>query len=176
MKKRALWSVLALCIAVLGYFLVPVDPPPTNNAQVNEVQFSGTSMVEKKGERIVWELQAERIDIDDTTKIMKLTNPKIKYYHEDNKTTEAISQTGVFNQKTRDINLEGAVVVTVSDGSKLQTLHMIYTGRDGKIACTGDVKVNKDDFIGTADKLDSDTALTAVKLSGNAKITRQEGK
>lgn len=181
MKKSTFLTVAGLVlflVAGIWYFVkeepMPVKQPAaeTGSAPGASMTFAGTSLVEERGGKRLWELSAENIEVDPNTKVLRLNNLKAVFYQATGEKVEMTARQGSYDSKTKDILMDGDIVAVAADGSRLTAAQLRYAGQDSRIYGTGGVKVTKADTILTGDKVESDTQLAKVKLSGNAKVIK----
>ena len=89
------------------------------------------------------------------------------------KSTSLISFSFSDADRTEEIiYVEGNVVVTNSEGSKLLSEELIWFSSEEKITATGNVKISKDDMRAFGDFAYADNNFKHFGLMGNAKILK----
>lgn len=181
MKKSTLVAVasLMLFLAVGIWYFVKEEPMPPKQPAAEagstpsaSMTFAGTSLVEERDGKRLWEISAEKIEVDPNTKVLRLHNLKAVFYQSTGEKVEMTARQGSYDSKTRDIMMDGDIVAVAADGSRLTAAQLRYAGQDSRIYGTGGVTVTKADTILTGDKVESDTQMAKVKLSGNAKVIK----
>ena len=180
--NRTTKLVVACILLVLGGFVYyyvkdePLPPPsPAQTAQSNPMEniiFSGTTIVEEKDGRRVWEFSAETIEMDPNTKLIHLRNLKALLYRTDGKTVELIAAEGTLDTQTREAFVRGEAKAVNSDGSVLTAKEFRYDGKERRLFAAGDVTLRQDDTVITGDNLESTANMEKFKLFGNARVRK----
>ena len=172
-------AALVLFLAFGVWYFVKDEPlpikQPTAEVGTNpsaNMTFAGSSIVEEKDGKRLWELSAEKIEVDPNTKTIYLHNLKALFYQPAGGTVEMIAHQGSLDSTTKNITMDGEIIATASDGSRLKAANLRYNAKENRIYGAGGVTVTKEDTVLTGDAIESDTNLAKVKISGNAKVTK----
>jgi len=180
--KKGLFILAACTLVVIAaglYYFVkdepenagpPVEQPPSNT--MANLIFSGSSLAEERNGKKVWELFAEKIEVDANKKQVALQNIKGSFYDEKGGHVEMIARTGLVDTETRNVTLEGGVRGVSSDGAVFLAQVVRWTNQDGRILGSGGIKLTKDDTVITGDNLESDAKMDKVKVLGNARAIK----
>lgn len=181
MKKTTYLAIACFVLflaAGVWYFVkdepLPPQVPPaeTTNSLPANITFSGSSIVEERNGKRLWELSAENIEVDAATKQVTLHNLKGIFYQPAGGKLEMTALAGTLDATTKDIIMEGQIVATATDGARLEAAQLRYISHQSRIFGSGGVAVTQQDTVLSGDNLESDTTLTKFKLTGNAKVLR----
>lgn len=181
MKKPtylAIACVILFLAAGVWYFVKDEPLPPQAPAVENKdslpanVTFSGSSIVEERDGKRLWELSAENIEVDAAKNQITLHNLKGVFYQPSGGKLEMAAFMGTLDTTTKDIMMDEKIVATASDGARLEAKQLRYSSQQNRIFGSGGVSVTQQDTILSGDNLESDTTLTKFKITGNAKILR----
>ena len=180
MKKTTYLMIACSVLFLVGglyYFLKeePLEPPvpvPVEKVEPvsGSVSYSGNSIKEEKDGKPLWDLAAETIEIDVTTKNVTMKNIKGTFYQADGGKVDITAPDAVLDSKTKDIMMTGKVQATASDGATFTAVETRWSGQQERFYGSGDVVVTKDDTVMTGDKIESDTTMKKIKVYGNAKV------
>jgi len=179
MKKTTYLMIACSALFLVGglyYFLrdeplVPQAPAEVANVeQVSTLSYVGNVILEEKDGKPLWELGAETIEVDVTTKNINMKNIKGTFYQENGGKIHITAPGAVMDSKTKDIAMVGTVQVIASDGTKFTAQETHWSGQQAHFYGSGDVVLTKDDTILTGDNIESDINMVAIKVYGHAKI------
>jgi LPS export ABC transporter protein LptC len=180
--KKTTYLAIACFVLFLAagvwYFVKDEPLPPkvpsteTTNSLPANVTFSGSSIVEERDGKRLWELSAENIEVDAASKQVTLHNLKGIFYQPSGGKLEMAALKGTLDATTKDIIMEGQIVATASDGARLEAAQLRYVSEQSRIFGSGGVAVTQQGTVLSGDNLESDTTLTKFKITGNAKVLR----
>lgn len=109
--------------------------------ELSDIKYS-----QSKNGKVEWELQATGVQqaLDGPTVLQQV---KITYYSTDGRITVVTADSGTYDTKTKDAQLQGNVVVTTSDGATLATDSIKWDQGAGLLTGPGDVKITRSDSI-----------------------------
>ena len=176
-REKILATLLVIffvCLIVWAVRTTPKTPPPQEKIEPpTAMEYEGNTIIEEKDGVIIWELTCEKMRIDTITQNIELDGFTGKFFqHDENKSWELKAAKGVYYQIARVIHVEGDVVLTNSDGAKLESDRVDWFGEEEKIIATGNVKLVKDDMRAFGDMAYSNNAFKHFGLWGNAKILK----
>ena len=181
MNKTAYLSLACALLLVIGglYYFFREEPMlPENTPAIEQttaqpaanLTFAGSSIIEEKNGKKVWELNAESIEADTAGKLVYLKKITGTFYQEKGGKVDIVAQEGALDTKTHDITLQGDIKATSSDGAVFTAPQGRYEEQTKTFYGTGGITLTRGDTIITGDKIDADTALEKVKVQGNAKV------
>lgn len=177
--KKQIGAVIAGSILLIGGFLWYVmgeepDISKTVKDQIPDMtmSYTGNVLKEERDGKLIWEVTAEKIDVDANSKMAKMQNMKAKFYRDNGIVTELVAQEAEYNQKTNLITMSGAIEATESDGSLLKADEAQYDGQKRQLMCDGNVEVIKSGYHITGEHLTADDESGKVRVEGNAKAIR----
>ena len=178
--KKATYLMIACALILLAgglyYFLrdEPITPKePIKEAIVEQtgiLSYVGNKITEQKDGKPLWELGAETMEIDVTTKNMKFKNIKGVFYQENGGKIEITAPEAVLDSKTKDIMMTGKAQAVSSDGATFSAQELRWMGQQQRFYGTGNVLLTKDNTVMSGDNIESDTSMTKVKIYGRAKV------
>lgn len=181
MKKTTYLMIACSALFLVGcvyYFLrdepiTPKEPVQAANVeQVSTLSYVGNSIKEEKDGKPLWELGAETIDIDVTTKNMNMKNIKGTFYQANGGKIDITAPGAVLDSKTKEIVMTGKVQAIASDGTAFTAEETRWSGQSERFYGSGNVVLTKDDTVMTGDKIESDANMAKIKVYGNAKIVK----
>lgn len=154
----------------------PLPPPQTAQEATSEfaasVTFNGSTVIEQKDGKKLWELTAETVQVDSKTKKIKLINFKGTVYREQGGQLDLVAREALYDTNTKDITMEGDVKATSGDGAAFTAAQARWAGNDRRIYGSGGVTVTKEDTVITGDQVESDANFEKVKVQGNARVIK----
>ena len=175
-KYKILIGVLIIffiCLVTWVIRTTPKAPPVQERIDPPTVmEYEGNVISEEKNGVKVWELTADRIVMDSTTQMAEIENVKGKFFQEDGKVLEITGKSGSYNQQTKDVHVEGEVVVIDGDGAKLTSENLDWKGSEEKITATKDVKIFREDIRAYGDEASSTDGFRHFFMKGNVRILK----
>lgn len=163
------------------YYFVKDEPiPPTPDSQTSAVDpagflsFNGSTYVEQKDGKPVWEISAETIEVDPKTKVINLKGIKGVLYQDNGGKVEITAPSATMDSKTKDITMNSDVkAVSSTDGSVFTAKQALWNSKDRKLFGSGGVTLTKDDTVLTGETLETDNNMQKYKVRGNARIVKK---
>ena len=174
-KTKILIGVLAILFVCLVTWVVrttPTEPIDDYIEPPTVMEYENNTLVEEKNGVKIWEITTDKIRIDANTHRADFQNVKGKFFKEDGKVLELTAIQGYYDQDTRNIHIEGDVVMTDGEGGKLETVHLDWLSNEELMIATEDVKISKDDMRAFADRAESMNGFQKFLLKGNARILK----
>ena len=169
----AIGTILFVCLIIWTVRTTPKAPAPTEKIDPPKVmEYEGNTIVEEKDGVKLWELSTEKIRVDSTTQIAEFDKVSGKFYQEDGKVLELTANNGTYNQKTRDIHVEGEVEVLDGDGGKLTSKKLDWDGTKEILIANDDVKITKEDMQAFGDRAESHDGFKHFFLKGHARVLK----
>lgn len=169
----AVGVVLFVCLVIWTIRTTPEAPEPTERIEPPKVmEYEGNTIVEEKDGVKIWELTSEKVRVDTTTQIAEFDKVSGKFYQEDGKVLELTANNGTYDQKSKDVHVEGDVVVLDGDGGKLTTKNLDFKSAEEILIANEDVKIFKDDMQAFGDRAESKDGFKHFFLKGHARILK----
>lgn len=174
-KTKILIGVLVILFVCLVTWVVrttPTEPIDDYIEPPTVMEYENNTLIEEKDGVKIWEITTDKIRIDANTHRADFQNVKGKFFKEDGKVLELTAIQGYYDQDTRNIHIEGDVVMTDGEGGKLETVHLDWLSNEELMIATEDVKISKDDMRAFADRAESMNGFQKFLLKGNARILK----
>lgn len=174
----AIACALLLLVGGLYYFLKeepPTPPPPVEEAKSDpaaNITFNGSSVIEHKDGKKIWELSAETVQVDPNTKQIRLNNIKGILYRENGGRIDLTAREGFYNSTSKEIFLEGEVKAVNSDGAVFTAAKARWTVNERHMYGSGGITLTRAETVVTGDNIDSDGNMEKVKVQGNARVIK----
>jgi LPS export ABC transporter protein LptC len=170
--------VFCLLAGMLYYFIkdepiIPKeDKQEASSSPTNTLSYAGSTVVEEKDGKRVWEITADKIEVDPQTQNADLTNIKGIFYKEDGQKVDLTALHGIVNNKTHDVELDGDIKAVATDGATFIAKKAKWIDATQHFSGSGDIVVKRQDTIMTGEEMESDVGLKKVKVSGHARIQK----
>ena len=166
-------AVLFVCLVTWVIRTTPTEPPPENKIEPPTVmEYEGNTLVEEKNGVKIWEITSDKIRIDANTNLAEFQGIHGKFFQEDGKVLELTALKGTYDQNTKDVHVEGDVVVTDGDGGRLTAINLDWQSEKEMLIATDDVRILKEDMRAFADRAESMNGFQKFLLKGNARILK----
>lgn len=166
-------AVLFVCLLTWVVRTTPDEPPPVEIIEPPTVmEYEGNTLTEEKDGITIWELTSEKIRVDANTHLAEFDKVHGKFFQADGKVLELTANKGHYDQDSKNVHVEGEVVVLDGDGGKLTGNNLDWISNEEKIVATGDVKISKDDMRAFADQAESMNGFQKFYLKGNARVLK----
>lgn len=178
MKNKKVLVILCIVLLLVGgvyYFTQNESGNPPQTAQESgdaKPVFVGNQIIEEDHGKRLWELVAERIEIDPDTKKARMFNLKGIFYKEDGGTIEITAPEATMDNNTKDILMSGNVKAVANDGATFTAREARWDGKQRYFYGTGGVTLTKEDTVITGDQIESDANMEKVKVEGNARVVK----
>ncbi len=164
---------LLVGVIVWAVATTPDGPPPVNKvAPPPTMTYEGNELSEEVNGVRVWDLTAARMTVDANTQDADLEKLIGHFYQADGRSVEFRAEHGVYHYDTKDINIEGDIIVETSEGAKLTSGRLDWIGAEEKLVAEGDVRIIRDDIRATGDRAESGDGFKKFWLKGHARITK----
>ena len=175
-KYKGILIVTGLCL-ITGfiYFIYTVSPESSEKGTLPDsklVEFKGADLEESKDGKLSWRLTADKILVNQDTKVFYLTNIKATLENDAGKEIVVTAEKGTADLQNKIIALRGDIQAKTNDGAILQSEIMDYTISSQQLTGSGNIKITKGDTVLTGDVLTSDVGLELITLKGNTKMVK----
>ena len=142
----------------------PANPPALSSSEMTGVQFEQSRNGTKE-----WLLTADRLYSTESDSDMLLEDVRALFYGTGgrNGETRISSQKARYDTETKQITLQGSVVVENGKGYEMQTDSLEYLAAQKKIRTTSSVKIRGSNIAVSGNQLVYDTATGDYTISGN---------
>ena len=174
-NKKNIIIILVLMLTGVGsyYFMISENSVKHKNDEVvNNITYSGNTIVEEEDGKKIWELTAKTIEIDPVTKNTILKDVQGSFYQKNGEIIKLVAPEAVYDVNNRDIIINGLVKVDSSNGSALKADKLQWQAKEGKLIGDGNVVLTKENTVLSGDHIIAEDGLTKVKVQGNAKIIK----
>lgn len=138
--------VLALAISVLLFInwrKVALYGKPLKIPRIKaDLEVGNLFLTEEKEGTIIWELEAKIAQCFKKGNRTLLEDLRVTLYNQDGRVLTLRGDRGRINEKTRDMEVEGGVVVTCSDGLCLKTNSLQYNHSRREITTEAPVRID----------------------------------
>ena len=182
MKKNT-YILFACILFLLGwglYYFFRAEAPktlPSVQPQAEEsakMLYSGNTLVQEKNGKKIWELTAEKIEVDTQSKNVQLKSVKGIFYQDNGGKLELTAPLAAMDNETKDVILQGRVEAIGEEGTSFSAQEIKWLDKEQKIYGTGNIILKKADTVITGDHIESDANIEKVKIQGNAHIQKGE--
>lgn len=173
--KNFLYGLLIATIIAGGlYYFLREEPLEDTKKEsiVTRMAFNGSNLTESQDGKKMWDLTARIMEVDPKTQWVYMTDLKGSFYREDGTEIAVTGKNAVVDPKTRDVSMSGGIAMKASDGPTFQAEKARYVAKDRKIFASGSIRATKDDYILTANELETDDKFDIIVVKGNARIIK----
>ncbi len=172
-KKLLLTIVVGILILLgFGYFLYGGTDTTSVGPSGNSISFNGTELKEEKNGQLIWSVKAEKISLDQTTKVITLENVT-GTFHKDGMTLTVKAPKGLVSKDHGQITLSGGIEATSNTGASLRTEGLEYISKKQLFKSTSKFTYTDADTTLEGDALEGDMILQQVTAKGHAKLIRK---
>lgn len=173
--KLALLAFAAMLIGLVVWAVrtTPPTPVPQEPKQASKtMKYSNNTIKEESNGKIIWEMTAEEIEVDNVTQDVTFKKLSGKFYQTNGTVVSVEAPQGVSQAKEKILKLDGGVKTATSDGAKMDTQTLQWNSASAMLTGEGNVTITKEDVIAVGDKIESADGFQNFKLMGNAHITK----
>jgi len=173
-KPLLLLLIIAAIIASgLYYFLREESLEDTKRESVvSRMAFSGSTLTESQDGKKLWDLTARVMEVDPKTNWVYMTDLTGVIYRADGTKIDVTGKNAVVDPKTRNVEMSGGITMKASDGPTFNADQGHYVAKDRKIFASGSVRATKDDYLLTANELETDDQFDVITVKGKARIVK----
>ena len=132
--------------------------------------------VEEKQGRKNWELEAKAMQQYQGQNVMVLEDVKLTFFNKDGRTFTVTGKQGKVYQDTKNMELQGDVIATSSDGYRLKTNSMTYNHQEKKIQTPDPVDLDGEQLWLTGRGMVVDMEAQTVKVFHGVRTQWKAGK
>lgn len=169
---KSVLALISLAIMVLAFLAIRSSSPPSSlpapsvkvDASGADAELGSLHLVENKGNRKSWELEADRAKVFQGDKMTRLRNVRVTFYSQDRPPVVVTAREGQVNMETRRVVARGNVEMTSPEGYTLKTETLSWNPK-GKLVQTDDpVRIVGKDFEVTGVGLVSEVGRHTVEI------------
>ncbi|MGQ9508204.1 MAG: LPS export ABC transporter periplasmic protein LptC [Thermodesulfobacteriota bacterium] len=149
--KIALIMVMGMMIGGIGVLLwinlqekrsgFEAEEPLSKLKENIDQQLERIRFVEERGGRTNWELEAKKVHQVQKDKVLILEGVKLIYYSKDGHTFTLSGDQGKVFTESKDMELSGNVVLTMSNGYRLNTRSLFYHHSEKKVTSSDPIEL-----------------------------------
>ena len=169
---------MGCCIAAViagGLYYFLREEPLTDTRQeavTTRMAFSGSKLTEDQDGKRIWELTARVMEVDPKTRWVYLTDLEGVLFRADGTQITVTAKNAVVDPQTRNLEMSGSINMKASDGPTFTAEKGRYVAKDRKIFATGSIRATKDDYVLTANELETDDKFDKIVVKGKARIVK----
>ena len=173
-KQIFFGMVIAALIAGGLYYFLREEPLEDTRREsvVTRMAFSGSHLTEMQDGKLLWDLTARVMEVDSKTQWVYLTDMTGFIYRKDGTKIDVTGKNAVVDPKTRNVEITGGLAMKASDGPTFQAEKGRYAAKDRRIFASGSIRATKDDYVLTANELETDDQFETITVKGNARIVK----
>ena len=176
-SKIKIWLyglIIAAIVAGGLYYFLREEPLEDTKKEsvVSRMAFTGSNLTELQDGKKIWDLTARVMEVDPKTNWVYMTDMKGVLYRTDGTKIDVTGKNAVVDPKTRNVELSGGLEMKASDGPTFKADKGNFVAKDRKIFASGSVRATKDDYILTANELETDDKFEVIVVKGKARIVK----
>lgn len=170
----ALGILFFACVVIWAVRTVPEAPKidHSDDDQPRIMSYDNNTISEEKDGVKIWDLTADHIEVDIDSRNAEMTGITGHFYQKDDRSAEVTADHGSYDNETKDIQIDGNVKITTSDGATLTSDQLLWTAEQGMLSAIGQAKVSNDTIRAWGERIDSTDGFNKVKISGKAHIEK----
>ena len=149
--------------------------PQSQSASADNLIFSSGTIIERQDGRQVWELHAQSIETNLSTRKARLFEVSGIFYNEnENENSGKVviaAETAILDTDTKNIELNDNVKIT-GHGATLDAPHARWDGSNRRFSAFGGINMQREDIVITGESIEASPDLEEVVVKGRAKIVK----
>jgi len=139
--------------------------PAAEGGVVPDQEISSFTLTQTNDGRSVWSLTAELALVFEEADRIETTHPRVEFFSDEGESRSVLTaRNGLLRRRTNDMEVSGSVVVTSNDGTVMQTEHLTWDERRGKILTEMPVRVTRDGDVMTGTGAEADPDLGNLRI------------
>lgn len=162
-------------LGLVGWVITSVPETPPKEEPKDEkriMSYENNTLTSEKNGKLQWILKAEKMSVDVDTQNAQLDNIKVEFYTEDGKTVYITAPNGLYFHNENNFGVGIGAKVTTSDNAELECEKFYWLSKEEMLVAEGNVKLKKDDFRASGDKIETKNGFTNFKIIGKAHIDK----
>lgn len=170
-----LWCVLAVGVVVSACSEKGTEEVTYQNGEVPDEIFTDFVTEETDSGLVQWKLMAPKANRFAKRNLVVLESPVVEFYDKHGALKSTLkSETGEYDEKSRDMLAYGDVVVRTIEGDVLETDSLMWVNTRNKIVSNSAVRLTQQGNVVTGNGLECDPNLNSVDIKSNVKATIRE--
>ena len=179
-KGKILLGLIAFAfvgLIVWAVSTVPDPPAPEPEPEGPRIMsYGGNTITEEKNGVKIWDLTAEKMDIDVDTQDADCENLLGHFYEESGRVLEVTAPHGTYRHDTRDIVLDRGVKATTNDGWQLTCDKLSWLAADSMLVAEGseekvaEIENKEEGMYASAKRLESLDSFKRFRAIGKAHL------
>ena len=173
--KPILFGLLITAMVAGGlYYFLREEPLEDTKREsvVTRMAFSGSHLTETQDGKPIWDLTARVMEVDSKTQWVYMTDMTGVLYRQNGTKIDVTGKQAVVDPKTRNVEITGGLTMKASDGPTFQAEQGRYVAKDRRIFASGAIRATKEDYVLTANELETDDQFEVITVKGNARIVK----
>ena len=186
--RKLKWALL-ICIVLIGATVLSslwnnlqerkameeTKPSPVFSSEDAKMVLEKIHFVEDKKGKKTWELEAKSIQQQRENNLMMLEDVKVTVYTEEGRSFVISGRQGKVSLDSKDMDLQGDVVVSSSDGYRLRTQSVAYRHQEKKAGTSDPVEIEGDQIHVTGKGMVVNMEERTFKILGQVKTRLKPG-
>lgn len=176
MRAKPIFFGLLIAAMMAGglYYFLREEPleEAKQESVVTRMAFSGSHLTETQDGKPIWDLTARAMEVDSKTQWVYMTDMTGVLFRQDGTKIDVTGKQAVVDPKTRNVEITGGITMKASDGPTFQAEKGRYVAKDRRIFASGSIRATKEDYVLTANELETDDQFAVITVKGNARIVK----
>ncbi len=144
--------------------------PAAEGGVVPDQEINGFTLTQTNDGCSVWSLTAQLALVFEDADRIETTRPRVEFFDDEGESRSVLTaNNGLLKRRTNDMVVSGSVVVTSNDGTVMQTEHLTWDERRGKVSTEMPVRVTRDGDVMTGTGAEADPDLGNLRILADFK-------
>jgi len=174
--QKILMGLLIFAFLYLIFWTVTTIPeaPPKEEPKEEKriMSYEGNTLTSEKNGKLQWKLKAEKMSVNVDTQDAEMDNIEVEFYNEDGTTFHLTAPKGLYFHNDKNFGVMGGAKLTTTDGAELTSDKLYWLSKDEMLVAEDDVKIKKDDFRASGNRMESRNGFSHFKIIGKAHIEK----
>lgn len=174
-QKILMWLLIFAFLGLVGWVLLSIPEPPPQEEPREEkriMSYEGNTLTSEKNGKLQWLLKAEKMSVNVDTQDAEMENIEVEFYNEDGTTFHLTAPKGLYFQKDKNFGVFDGAKLTTTDKAELTSGKLYWISKDEMLVAEDDVKLKKDDFKASGNRMESKNGFTNFKIIGKAHVEK----
>ena len=173
-QKILIGLLIFAFLALIGWVILSVPEPPEKEEEPKDkkriMSYENNTLTTEKNGKRQWILKAEKMSVDVDTQDAQMENIEVEFYNEDGTTLHLTAPKGLYYHNDKNFGVFDGAKMTSSDGAELVANRIYWLSKEEMLVAEDDVKLKKDDFRASGNRMESKNGFTNFKIIGKAHI------